>query len=75
MTDEELKQQIIDKHLSIFPFNNKGSVISHKIIQCMEEWAGIISKRTEDSLLEELGFGDDPDRFSNSLDDVFKDEL
>jgi hypothetical protein len=54
MTDEELKTQIINKY--IIP----SQIIIHKkeIMNCMEEWAGIISKRTEDNLLEEMGFTD-----------------
>jgi hypothetical protein len=71
MTDEELKIQIIKKY--IIP--SQIIIWKQEIMYCMEEWAGIISKRTEDSLIDEMGFGDDPDRFSNSLDDVFKNEL
>jgi len=69
MTDQELKQNIIDRHF----FKNQfiGSKFRNEIMSCMEEWAGIISKRTEDNLLEEMGFTDDPDRFNSSLDDVF----
>jgi hypothetical protein len=73
MTDQELKQEIIDKHI----FHNKFVAIAYKneITKCMEEWASIISKRTEDNLLEELGFTEDSDKHTGSIDYVFKEEL
>jgi hypothetical protein len=82
MSDKELKQEIITKHGILkeiyFWIGNEPEVINkikNKIDLAMEEWGSIISKRTEDNLLEELGFGDDPDRFNSSIDDVFGKEL
>jgi hypothetical protein len=65
MTDEELKEKIITKHGILkeiyFWIGNEPEVINkikNKIDLAMEEWAGVISKRTEDNLLEEMGFKD-----------------
>ena len=80
MTDQELKLEILTKHgirEDLYIHVGKDHQddifrISENIINAMEEWAGIISKRTEDNLLEEMGFTDDPDRFNSSLDDVIR---
>jgi hypothetical protein len=46
MTDEELKLEIIKKNCdSIVYFKS----LEYQIIACMEEWAGVISKRIDES--------------------------
>lgn len=58
MTDNELKQEIIDKHL----FQNEfiASKFRNEIMKCMEEWAGVISSRTEEEVRDEYESHNNP---------------
>lgn len=57
MEDLILKQEIIKKHITMMT----DSELEEEIMRCMEEWAGIISKRIEDTIVDEIFGIDDED--------------
>lgn len=58
-TDEDYKKHIIEKYCGKEWFINKDvKNQTYNIMRAMEEWAGVISKRTEEKINKEI-FGED----------------
>jgi hypothetical protein len=49
MTDQEYKLEIIKKHITMMTDDE----LDQEIMRCMEEWAGVISARIDESDADE----------------------